>query len=124
MKFRGNSLSTIVVSNRGNKFHHLISCSHFFSNLGNEDEADGYEIQFSVKDYCFARSDRLLGTTVLQLSQVVQMASCACSCPLGRSLTMDNIGHTILRILAQRTTDEVAQEFFHLKVALRDATAD
>ena len=98
--------------------------SKFFSNLGNEDEAEGYEIQFSVKDYCFARTDRLLGTTVLQLSQVVQMASCACSCPLGKSLTMDNIGATIVRILAQRSTEEVAQEFVHLKMAERDEHAD
>lgn len=96
--------------------------SHLFSNLGNEDEAESYEIQFSVKDYCFARTDRLLGTTVLQLTQVVAMASCACSLPLGRSLTMDNIGCTILRILAQRTTEEVAQEFVHLKMAVRDET--
>ncbi|XP_046857153.1 protein unc-13 homolog B-like isoform X2 [Xenia sp. Carnegie-2017] len=96
----------------------------FYYNLGNEDEADGYEINFSVKDYCFARKDKLLGTTVLQLKQVVSMASCACSCPLGRSLTMDNIGATIVRILAQRTTEEVAQEFVHLKMAERDKDAD
>ena len=95
-----------------------------FSNLGNEDEAEGYEIQFSVKDYCFARSDRLLGTTILQLSQVVPLASCACCCPLGRSLTLDNIGATIVRILAQRSTEEVAQEFVHLKMTERDVVAD
>ncbi|XP_028399040.1 protein unc-13 homolog B-like isoform X1 [Dendronephthya gigantea] len=96
----------------------------FYYNLGNEDEADGYEIQFSVKDYCLTRRNRLLGTTVLQLSQVVSMASCACSCPLGRSLTLDNIGQTIIRILAQRTTEEVAQEFVHLKMAERDESAE
>ena len=99
-------------------------CLVDFSNLGNEDEAEGYEIQFSVKDYCLTRRNRLLGTTVLQLSQVVSMASCACSCPLGRSLTLDNIGQTIIRILAQRTTEEVAQEFVQLKMAERDESAD
>lgn len=61
---------------------------------------------------------------MLQVSQVVAMASCACSCPLGRSLTLDNVGGTILRILAQRTTEEVAQEFVHLKMAQRDESAD
>ncbi|CAB3982544.1 unc-13 homolog B-like [Paramuricea clavata] len=96
----------------------------FYYNLGNEDEAEGYEIQFSVKDYCFARTDRLLGTTVLQLSQVVPMASCACSCPLGKSLTVDNIGNTILGILSQRSTEEVAQEFVHLKRAERKEPDD
>jgi hypothetical protein len=43
---------------------------------------------------------------------------------LGKSLTVDNIGNTILGILAQRSTEEVAQEFVHLKRAERKEPDD
>ena len=88
--------------------------------IGNEDEPNSFELHIFVKDYCFAREDRLLGVAIMQLADIVEQGSCACGLPLGRRVHMDETGWTILRILSQRTNDEVAKEFVKLKSAVRN----
>ncbi|KAG1706182.1 Protein unc-13 B [Nymphon striatum] len=90
---------------------------HFM--IGNEEEPDSFELHICIKDYCFAREDRLVGVAVMQLKDIVAQGSCACWLPLGKRVLMDETGWTILRILAQRSNDEVAKEFVKLKSDVR-----
>ena len=103
-----------------NKVTYTVSFSLFiFSIIGNEDEPDAYELHICCKDYCFAREDHLIGMSVMQLCEIVEQGSRACWCSLGRRIHMDETGWTVLRILSQRTNDEVAKEFVKLKSEVR-----
>lgn len=88
--------------------------------LGKE-TPDCYELQLTVKDYCFGRADRVVGVAVVQLRDVANRKSCVCWCPLGPRIHTDETGTTVMRILSQRPSDEVAKEFVKLKSESRPA---
>ncbi|XP_073978403.1 unc-13 isoform X4 [Rhodnius prolixus] len=90
---------------------------HFI--IGNEEQLEFFELHICVKDYCFARDDRLVGVAVMQLKDIIEQGSRACWLSLGKRIQMDETGWTILRILSQRSNDEVAKEFVKLKSDIR-----
>ncbi|KAI7813239.1 putative protein unc-13-like protein B-like, partial [Triplophysa rosa] len=87
--------------------------------LGKGVSLDCYEVQITVKDYCFGRADRVVGIAVLQLRDVADRKSCVCWCPLGPRINIDETRTTALRILSQRSADEVAKDFVRLKSETR-----
>lgn len=91
----------------------------FHFTIGNEEQLDFFELHICVKDYCFARDDRLVGVAVVPLKDIVEQGSCACWLSLSKRIQMDETGWTILRILSQRNNDEVAKEFVKLKSDIR-----
>uniref|UniRef100_A0A1A7X0Y6 Unc-13 homolog Ba n=2 Tax=Iconisemion striatum TaxID=60296 RepID=A0A1A7X0Y6_9TELE len=92
-----------------------------FQFLLGKESPDCYELQVTVKDYCFGRADRVVGLAVVQLRDVADRKSCVCWCPLGPRVQTDETGVTVMRILSQRPSDEVAKEFVKLKSETRPA---
>ncbi|XP_058230740.1 protein unc-13 homolog B isoform X3 [Hemibagrus wyckioides] len=85
--------------------------------LGKGVSAEFYELQVTVKDYCFGRVDQVVGVAVIPLALAVgpENRSFVCWCPLAPSISTDQTGATTLRILNQRHDDEIAKEFIRLK---------
>nr|XP_022900506.1 protein unc-13 homolog A isoform X3 [Onthophagus taurus] len=84
-----------------------------------EEALSRYELHICVKDYCFAREDRLVGVAVMQLKDIVARGSIACWLSLAKRIHIDETGWTVLRILSQRANDDVAKEFVKLKSEIR-----
>ena len=57
--------------------------------MNSEDEPNLFELHIAVKDYCFAREDRLVGVCIMQL---VDQGSVTCWLPLASRITMDETG--------------------------------
>lgn len=98
--------------------HYLfLRLSVSLSVLGKGVSAEFYELQVTVKDYCFGRADQVVGVAVIPLALAVgpESRSFVCWCPLAPSITTDQTGTTTLRILTQRHDDEIAKEFIRLK---------
>ncbi|KAK0142337.1 Protein unc-13 B [Merluccius polli] len=90
-----------------------------FQFLLGKESPDFYELQVTVKDYCFGRPDRMVGTAVVQLRDMAGRKTGVFWCPLGPRIHTDETGLTVVRILSQRPADDVAKEFVKLKSETR-----
>uniref|UniRef100_A0A8L0DPT3 Unc-13 homolog C n=1 Tax=Oncorhynchus mykiss TaxID=8022 RepID=A0A8L0DPT3_ONCMY len=114
------SMQVDLISHPGTGEHKVNVKEHYNNNLSFYGP-ECYELHVSVKDYCFAREDRIIGMAVLQLRDLADQGSCCACYPLVKSISMDDTGLTIMRILSQRTNDEVAKEFCRLKTDVRSS---
>lgn len=49
----------------------FIWCVIICSMIGNEEQLEFFELHICIKDYCFARDDRLVGVAVVQLKNIM-----------------------------------------------------
>lgn len=54
----------------------FVKIESIFSVIGTEEQLDFYELHICIKDYCFAREDRMVGVAVLQLKDIVDQVIC------------------------------------------------
>lgn len=47
----------------------------YFSTMGTEEQFEFFELHICVKDYCFAREDRLVGVSVIALKDISEKVS-------------------------------------------------
>ncbi|VEL23343.1 unnamed protein product [Protopolystoma xenopodis] len=100
--------------------HHSLSFTPHLSFLSNQSDPEWYELHIAVKDYCFGRTDRLVGVTVLSLAHALDLGATPMRLPLGRRLHLNETGWTVLRILSQRVkSDEIARDFVKAKSECR-----
>ncbi|CAB3262262.1 unnamed protein product [Arctia plantaginis] len=78
-----------------------------------------FELHVCVRDYCFAREDRLVGVAVMRLADMPNRAHVPAGCLSAPESRWTRPAGTILRILSQRHSDEVAREFVKLKSEMR-----
>jgi protein unc-13 A/B/C len=107
----------------------LIIMTKFSFTLPPTEEAESFELNLSCKDWWVMGIDKLVGSTSINLGPVLNKGwhcplcrselcsgSCAVWATLVKREKFDDTGCTILRILSQRATDELAKEFVRLKV--------
>ncbi|KAJ3604633.1 hypothetical protein NHX12_029373, partial [Muraenolepis orangiensis] len=117
--FLSDKKRKFATKSKNNSFTATFNEAFQFS-LG-KDSSDCYELQVSVKDYCFGRADRLVGTAVVQLRDLAGRRTAVFWCPLGPLVHMDPAGRTLVRLLARRGADDPAREFVKLKSEARPA---
>lgn len=60
-------------SNQTSTTDELIWLVIICSMIGNEEQLEFFELHICIKDYCFARDDRLVGVAVVQLRNITNM---------------------------------------------------
>lgn len=88
------------------------------------DELKFYELHVCVKDYCFARADRVVGVTVVRLQEVAEVGSRWMRLALIPAINVSDFGRAVIGILVGRIQDEIVREFVQLKVTSRDRELD
>lgn len=83
-------------------------------------EPEDYELHMIVKDYCFARNDRVVGLAVFPIREVIELGSRFLRLPLGRGIFISEMGRAILGVLYGRSQDEVVREFVLIKSMRRE----
>ena len=67
-------------------------------------------------------NDKIIGLSSLRLAEINEQGACAVWVTLAKREKFDDTGWTILRILSQRSADQIAKDFVKLKTQCRDDT--